>query len=79
MKDFEGIKTQGATIKKYIYSVPCTTQPSAVNRSVLFCKIHQERDKQCLITADAENVFPFQSTRRTTVSQFVFETFGTEH
>ena len=38
-----------------------------VNQLFQFCKIYQDCDKQRLITADAENIFPFQSTQRIVV------------
>ena len=50
-----------------------------VNQLFKFCKIYQDCDKQYLITTDADYDLPFQSKQSTTVSQFVFETFGTEH
>jgi len=58
--------------------VPFKMKSDFVNQLFKFCKIYHNFDKQFLITADAENAFPLQSTRRTKVSQFVFEIFGTE-
>ena len=48
--------------------MPCNINSDIVNQLFVFYKIYQCCDKQCLITTDAENVIPFQSTQSTAVS-----------